>query len=175
MIVGEKHYICIVMNINRLSKSVIIKTYYDMKFKICLFLLSISFLFSCNQEHLSTYNFDEKIIFIENDPHLYLSKIDTTGFPQIRNGKEATDFILSALTLNYVNNDCYPSKEQLQKSIRIFKTEKLVQQQLEAQYLLAGVYRKEKDLTNEVHVIEKPSILPIKKTIKNGCFISTAI
>lgn len=41
MIVGEKHYICIVMNINRLSKSVIIKTYYDMKFKICLFLLSI--------------------------------------------------------------------------------------------------------------------------------------
>lgn len=155
MIVGEKHYICIVMNINRLSKSVIIKTYYDMKFKICLFLLSISFLFSCNQEHLSTYNFDEKIIFIENDPHLYLSKIDTTGFPQIKNGKEATDFILSALTLNYMNNDCYPSKEQLQTSIRIFKAEKLPQQQLEAQYLLAGVYRKEKDLSHEVDVIEE--------------------
>lgn len=155
MIVGEKHYICIVMNINRLSKSVIIKTYYDMKFKICLFLLSISFLFSCNQEHLSTYNFDEKILFIENDPHLYLSRIDTTGFPQIKNGKEATDFILSALTLNYMNNDCYPSKEQLQTSIRIFKAEKLAQQQLEAQYLLAGVYRKEKDLSLEVDVIEE--------------------
>ena len=170
MIVGEKHYICIVMNINRLSKSVIIKTYYDMKFKICLFLLSISFLFSCNQEHLSTYNFDEKILFIENDPHLYLSKIDTTGFPQIRNGKEATDFILSALTLNYVNNDCYPSKEQLQKSIRIFKTEKLVQQQLEAQYLLAGVYRKEKDLTNEVHVIEEAIYLANQEDDKEWLF-----
>ena len=155
MIVGEKHYICIVMNINRLSKSVIIKTYYNMKLKICLFLLSISFLFSCTQEHSSTYNFDEKILFIENDPHLYLSRIDTTGFTQIKGGKEATDFILSALTFNYMNNDCYPTKEQLQKSIRIFKAEKLVQQQLEAQYLLAGVYRKEKDLTNEVHVIEE--------------------
>lgn len=126
-----------------------------MKLKIYLFLLPISILLSCNRGHLSTYNFDEKILFIENDPHLYLSRIDTTGFPQIKNGKEATDFILSALTLNYMNNDCYPSKEQLQTSIRIFEAEKLVQQQLEAQYLLAGVYRKEKDLSHEVDVIEE--------------------
>lgn len=129
--------------------------YYDMKLKIYLLLLPISILLSCNRGHLSTYNFDEKILFIENDPHLYLSRIDTTGFPQIKNGKEATDFILSALTLNYMNNDCYPSKEQLQTSIRIFKAEKLPQQQLEAQYLLAGVYRKEKDLSHEVDVIEE--------------------
>lgn len=141
--------------INRLSTSVIIKTNYDMKLKIYLLLLPISILLSCNRGHLSTYNFDEKILFIENDPHLYLSRIDTTGFPQIKNGKEATDFILSALTLNYLNNDCYPSKEQLQTSIRIFKAEKLAQQQLEAQYLLAGVYRKEKDLSLEVDVIEE--------------------
>lgn len=126
-----------------------------MKLKIYLLLLPISILLSCNRGHLSTYNFDEKILFIENDPHLYLSRIDTTGFPQIKNGKEATDFILSALTLNYMNNDCYPSKEQLQTSIRIFKAEKLAQQQLEAQYLLAGVYRKEKDLSHEVDVIEE--------------------
>lgn len=46
-------------------------------------------------------------------------------------------------------------KRAITKSIRIFKAEKLVQQQLEAQYLLAGVYRKEKDLTNEVRVIEE--------------------
>lgn len=129
--------------------------YYDMKLKIYLLLLPISILLSCSRGHLSTYNFDEKILFIENDPHLYLSRIDTTGFPQIKNGKEATDFILSALTLNYMNNDCYPSKEQLQTSIRIFKAEKLPQQQLEAQYLLAGVYRKEKDLSHEVDVIEE--------------------
>ena len=126
-----------------------------MKLKIYLLLLPISILLSCNRGHLSTYNFDEKILFIENDPHLYLSRIDTTGFPKIKNGKEATDFILSALTLNYMNNDCYPSKEQLQTSIRIFKAEKLAQQQLEAQYLLAGVYRKEKDLSLEVDVIEE--------------------
>lgn len=129
--------------------------YYNMKLKTCLFLLLMGFLFSCTQEHSSTYNFDEKILFIENDPHMYLSRIDTTGLNQIRNGEEATDFILSALTLNYINSDYYPEKEQLQKSIRIFKEEKLVQQQLEAQYLLAGVYGKEKDLANEVLVIEE--------------------
>lgn len=126
-----------------------------MRLKICLFLLPVEFLFSCTQEHSSTYNFDEKILFIEIDPHLYLSRIDTTGLHQIRNGEEATDFILSALTLNYINSDCYPAKELLQKSIQIFKAEKLAQQQLEAQYLLAGVYRKEKDLANEVLVIEE--------------------
>lgn len=115
----------------------------------------ITLIFSCKDEQSSINTFDNKVLFIENDPHSYLSRIDTTGFFQIRNGKEATDFILSALTLNYINDNCYPSKEDLQKSIRIFKAEKLVQQQLEAQYLLAGVYKKEKDLTNEVHVIEE--------------------
>lgn len=126
-----------------------------MKPRIYVFVLAIGLLFSCNQEHWSVNNFDDKILFIENAPQLYLSRVDTTQLHQIRNGKEATDFILSALTLNYMNNDCYPTKEQLQKSIRIFKAEGLVQQQLEAQYLLAGVYRKEKDLTHEVHVIEE--------------------
>lgn len=126
-----------------------------MKPRIYVFVLAIGLLFSCNQKHWSVNNFDDKILFIENDPQLYLSRVDTTQLHQIRNGKEATDFILSTLTLNYMNNDCYPTKEQLQKSIRIFKAEGLVQQQLEAQYLLAGVYRKEKDLPHEVHVIEE--------------------
>ena len=120
-----------------------------------IIIVIIALIFSCKDEQSSINTFDDKVLFIENDPHSYLSRIDTTGLPQIRNGKEATDFILSALTLNYISDDCYPSKEQLQKSIRIFKAEKLVQQQLEAQYLLAGVYKKEKDLTNEVHVIEE--------------------
>lgn len=120
-----------------------------------IIIVIIALIFSCKDEQSSINTFDDKVLFIENDPHSYLSRIDTTGFPQIRNGKEATDFILSALILNYISDDCYPSKEQLQKSIRIFKAEKLVQQQLEAQYLLAGVYKKEKDLTNEVHVIEE--------------------
>lgn len=120
-----------------------------------IIIVIIALIFSCKDEQSSINTFDDKVLFIENDPHSYLSRIDTTGLPQIRNGKEATDFILSALTLNYISDDCYPSKEQLQKSICIFKAEKLVQQQLEAQYLLAGVYKKEKDLTNEVHVIEE--------------------
>ena len=128
----------------------------DMDTRIYLiFIMIIVLMSSCKNEQSSINTFDDKVLFIENDPHLYLSRIDTTRFLQIRNGKEATDFILSALTLNYISNDCYPAKEQLQKSIRIFKAEKLVQQQLEAQYLLAGVYRKEKDLTNEVRVIEE--------------------
>lgn len=120
-----------------------------------IILTTIALMFSCNNEQSSTKAFDEKVHSIENNPHSYLSKIDTTESPQIRNGKEATDFILSALTLNYISDDCYPTKEQLQTSIRIFKAEKLVQQQLEAQYLLAGVYRNEKDLTNEVYTIEE--------------------
>lgn len=121
---------------------------------ISLYTTLFLFLFSCTQNTKDDL-FDAKVSIIKNDPYSYLSRIDTTEFPQIRNGNEATDFIFCALTLNYINDDCYPSKEDLQKSIRIFKAEKLVRQQLEAQYLLAGVYRKEKDLTNEVHVIKE--------------------
>lgn len=110
-----------------------------------IIIMVIVLMFSCKKEQSSINTFDDKVIFIENDPNLYLSRIDTTGFSQIKNGKEATDFILLALTRNYISSDYYPAKEQLQTSIRIFKAEKLVQQQLEAQYLLAGVYRKESD------------------------------
>lgn len=126
-----------------------------MKPQACLFILVISLLFSCSRDYSSEDHFGDSILFIENDPQLYLSRIDTTRFSRINNGREATDFLLAALTLNYMNSDRYPAEEQLQKCIRIFKAEKLVQQQLEAQYLLAGVYRKEKDLTNEVRVIEE--------------------
>jgi hypothetical protein len=104
---------------------------------------------------MSENNFDDKIILIENNPQLYLSKLDTTKQNHINNSREATDFLLSALTLNYINNDCYPQKELLLKSIQIFKKGKMSQQQLEAQYLLAGIYRNEKDLTNEIYTIEE--------------------
>lgn len=126
-----------------------------MKANICLLILMVSLLYSCKNEHSLINTFEDKVFLVENDPQLYLSKIDTTESRQLRNCKEATDFILSALAYNYVNNDSYPKKEQLQKCIQIFKKEKQVQQQLEAQYLLAGVFRAEKDLINEVQIIEE--------------------
>ncbi|WP_289073927.1 LuxR C-terminal-related transcriptional regulator [uncultured Bacteroides sp.] len=126
-----------------------------MKPKVYLILLLLCSLYSCKHRQLSENNFDDKIAIIENDPQLYLSKLDTTKQNPINNNKEATDFLLSALTLNYINNDYYPQKELLLKSIQIFKREKQVQQLLEAQYLLAGIYRNEKNLTNEVYTIEE--------------------
>lgn len=126
-----------------------------MKPKVYFIFLLLCSLYSCKHRQLSENNFDDKIIIIENNPQLYFSKLDTTKQNPINNNKEATDFLLSALTLNYINNDYYPQKELLLKSIQIFKKEKLNQQQLEAQYLLAGIYRNEKDLTNEVYTIEE--------------------
>lgn len=126
-----------------------------MKPKVYLIFLLLCSLYSCKHRQLSENNFDDKIAIIENEPQLYLSKLDTTKQNPINNNKEATDFLLSALTLNYINNDYYPQKELLLKSIQIFKREKQVQQLLEAQYLLAGIYRNEKNLTNEVYTIEE--------------------
>ena len=45
-----------------------------------------------------------------------------------------------------------------------------MQQQLEAQYLLAGVYRREKELTNEVHVIEEAIYLANQEDDKEWLF-----
>lgn len=126
-----------------------------MKPKLYLIFLLLCSLYSCQHKQLSENNFEDKIVLIETNPRLYLSKLDTTKHDRITNSREATDFLLSALTLNYINNDCYPQKEPLLKCIQIFKEEKLVQQQLEAQYLLAEIYRNEKALTDEVYTIEE--------------------
>lgn len=123
--------------------------------KIYLILLLLCLLCSCQYKQLSESSFDDKIFLIENNPQLYLSKLDTIKQNNISNSKEATDFLLSALTINYINNDSYPQKGLLLKCIQVFKKEKMTQQQLEAQYLLAGIYRSEKDLTNEVYTIEE--------------------
>lgn len=123
--------------------------------KIYLILLLLCLLCSCQYKQLSESSFDDKIFLIENNPQLYLSKLDTIKQNNISNSKEATDFLLSALIINYINNDSYPQKGLLLKCIQVFKKEKMTQQQLEAQYLLAGIYRSEKDLTNEVYTIEE--------------------
>lgn len=88
-----------------------------MKPKICLIFLLLCSLYSCKHKQMSENNFDDKIILIENNPQLYLSKLDTTKQNHINNSREATDFLLSALTLNYINNDCYPQKELLLKRL----------------------------------------------------------
>lgn len=121
---------------------------------LAIFLFFFS-LYSCQHKQMLENNFEDRINLIETNPHLYLLKLDTTKHYYINNSNEATDFLLSALTLNYINNDCYPQKKALLKSIQIFKKEKLVQQQLEAQYLLAEIYKNEKDLTNEIYTIEE--------------------
>lgn len=126
-----------------------------MKPQIFLIFLLLCSLYSCQHKQISENAFDDKILLIENNPRPYFSKLGTTKQNHISNSKEATDFLLSALTLNYINNDCYPQKELLLKSIQFFKKEKLAQQQLEAQYLLAGIYRNEKDLTNEIYTIKE--------------------
>lgn len=126
-----------------------------MKLKIFLIFFSLCFIYSCEQKQLSVNTFNDKVLSIENNPQLFLSKLDTTKLNNISNGMEATDFLLSALTYHYINNNNYPQKEMLLKSIQIFNKEKLYQQQLEAKYLLAGIYRNEKNLTKEVYTIEE--------------------
>lgn len=125
-----------------------------MRYNIFLIFFHLCFLYSCQHKQLPVNTFDDQILLIENNPQFFLSKLDTTRKNRISNGKEATDYLLLALTHNYINSDCYPQKELLLKSIQIFKKEKLYQQQLEAQYLLAGIYRNESNLTKEVYTIE---------------------
>lgn len=111
--------------------------------------------FSCRQNAAKQDAFDEQIAFIENNPQLYLSKIDTTRYKEIRNAETATEFLLAYLTRNYIDVTCYPPKPLLLESIRIFRKNHLNQQQLEALFLLAGIYRRENDLTNELQTIEQ--------------------
>ena len=111
-------------------------------------------LYSCQTAMTEDNSFNERIIIIENNPQQYISIIDTLKTVDISNKEDATEFLLSSLAQNYINEDSYPSKELLQKAIMIFRKENLSQQQLEALFLLAHIYKKDKDLDNEIRTIE---------------------
>lgn len=117
-------------------------------------LLGFMLLCSCHPERPVNDSFDDQVLLVENNPQLYLAKVDTTKPASVSNEQEATQFLLTALAQNYLNRDCYPPKDKLIASIRLFEKQKLAQQQLEALFLLAPIYKRENDLTNEVHTIE---------------------
>ena len=98
---------------------------------------------SCQQNNEEEDFFNNQITLLENNPRLYLSKIDSTQVTNLNNSKEATHFLLVSLANYYVNN-YYPPKEVLQKSIHIFTKKKLIQQQLESLLFLAKTYKKGK-------------------------------
>ena len=92
---------------------------------------------------------------LENNPKLYQpDKPDTIHLSEITNTEEATNFLLASLAQNYINENYYPQKALLLKSISLFAKNNKAQEQLESLYLLAGIYKKDKNLYNEVKAIE---------------------
>ncbi len=92
---------------------------------------------SCQQNNNEEDLFNNKITLLENNPQLYLSKVDSIQVTNLNDEKEATHFLLVSLANHYINN-YYPHKELLQKSIHIFTKKKLIQQQLESLLFLAN-------------------------------------
>lgn len=120
-------------------------------FTILIFLLAC---ISCQQKVKKENHFNDKIFLLENNPQLYLSKLDTSKINNIRNEKEATNFLLTSLAMNYIN-DSYPKKNLLLKSIQIFQQRKLIHQQLKSLLLLAKIYKQEDNLNKEVEIIKE--------------------
>lgn len=81
---------------------------------------------SCQQNNNEEDLFNNKITLLENNPQLYLSKVDSIQVTNLNDEKEATHFLLVSLANHYINN-YYPHKELLQKSIHIFTKKKLIQ------------------------------------------------
>ena len=64
---------------------------------------------SCQQNNEEEDFFNNQITLLENNPRLYLSKIDSTQVTNLNNSKEATHFLLVSLANHYINN-YYPHK-----------------------------------------------------------------
>lgn len=109
---------------------------------------------SCRQNSNEEDSFNDKIALLENNPRLYLSKLDSVSIINPKNEKEATNYLLVFLAKNYINN-YYPRKEQLERILDIFSKKKLVQQQLEALIFLARIYKQENNLHKEVQTIKE--------------------
>lgn len=69
---------------------------------------------SCQQNNNEEDLFNNKITLLENNPQLYLSKVDSIQVTNLNDEKEATHFLLVSLANHYINN-YYPRKELLQK------------------------------------------------------------
>ena len=59
---------------------------------------------SCQQNNEEENFFNNQITLLENNPRLYLSKIDSTQVTNLNNSKEATHFLLVSLANHYINN-----------------------------------------------------------------------
>ena len=74
---------------------------------------------SCQQNNEEEDFLIIKLTLLENNPRLYLSKIDSTQVTNLNNSKEATHFLLVSLANHYINN-YYPHKGLLQKKYSYF-------------------------------------------------------
>ena len=57
---------------------------------------------SCQQNNEEEDFFNNQITLLENNPRLYLSKIDSTQVTNLNNSKEATHFLLVSLANHYI-------------------------------------------------------------------------
>ena len=127
-----------------------------MPYRITLFFtVMLAGLCSCGRGYKEDPSFDEKIALLENHPETFLARADTSRFSQITNEREATDYLLQSLAYNYTISDYDIDKEKMLQCVRIFEKNRKIQQQLEALYLLAEVYRKERNTEKEVGAIER--------------------
>ena len=66
---------------------------------------------SCQQNNEEEDFFNNQITLLENNPRLYLSKIDSTQVTNLNNSKEATHFLLVSLANYYVSEAIVYTKD----------------------------------------------------------------
>ncbi len=121
----------------------------------CCLLVVLLGLYACRTGYKEDPSFDDKITILENQPQVLLFQLDTCNTTRITDESEATLYLLQTLVRSYTVKGFLPDKEKLEKCIDIFKSKRKIQQQLEALYLLAGIYAREKDTRREVEIIEQ--------------------
>lgn len=110
---------------------------------------------ACQTHSSKEESFDECVLLMEYDPRLYLAKTDTIHPTIIKHEQDAINFLLTSLARNHLQENWYPSQEQLKLCIYFFQRKKWIHPQLETLLLLARSYQKEQKLDLEIATVEE--------------------
>lgn len=130
----------------------------------------IMILLSCKEDPVEVLTFEDTVEYVETDPRLFLSKLDTlSSGHKLSNENDATLFLLNSMCKNYIDEKVFPPLDNIEKCVSYISVSKDVRKQLESLLFLARAYHNNNDAEKEISTVNKA--LDIAKKHKDNKWI----
>lgn len=125
--------------------------------------------FSCI-EHQEDRLFISQIESLEDNPRLFLNRLDTSGLQQIQALDQAERYVMKFLAEYYLHKDRWPTEQRLNECIALFQEKERYEPLLEALFLFSNFYQNKGQTDRQIECMEEAIELAKKKKDGNWLF-----